>query len=50
MNEFNHGKATIRVCGSPNREQLEAAALKFLKKAMQQKSIHKEKNKNGQEN
>lgn len=47
---YKTAKATIRVYGSPNREQLEAAALKFLKKAMQQKSIHKEKNKNGQEN
>ena len=47
---YKTSNATIRVHGSLNREQLEAAALKFLKKAMQQKSIHKEKNKNGQEN
>lgn len=37
MEQCKIGRATIRIHGSPDRERLEAATLKFLKAAEQQK-------------
>ena len=37
MTEYKFGKATVRIHGNPDRERIEAATLKFLKAAEQQR-------------
>lgn len=37
MEQFKIGKATVRIHGNPDRERIEAASLKFLKAAEQQR-------------
>lgn len=37
MEQFKIGSATVRIHGNPDRERIEAATLKFLKAAEQQR-------------
>ncbi len=43
MTEYRIGKAIVRMHGTPDREKLEAATVKLVKKARQQKK-RKEQN------
>lgn len=43
MTEYRIGKAIVRMHGTPDRENLEAATVKLVKKARQQKK-RKEQN------
>lgn len=44
MTEYKIGSATVRIHGTPNRERIESATVKFLKKAEAQKRKRVQKN------